>query len=132
MEEALRSKAVSAVLGELNRFEPMAARRLQLAAQAHATTALALWPGKGGNAAGFAESRWRLANLPSPGPEIAPHWRVTLMRARRSGAMGEWAVRWRAGGLLAGALPEATPQTAPQATPQPAVPAGVRGVSSVT
>ena len=110
MEEALQSRAVSAVLGELNRFEPVAARRLQLAAQTHAGTALALWPGKGGNAASFAETRWRLTNLPSTGNMMEPHWKVTLVRARRSAVTAEWSVRWRDERLEADALEQASPQ----------------------
>lgn len=110
MEEALQSRAVSVVLGELNRFEPVAARRLQLAAQSHATTALALWPGKGGNAANFAETRWRMTNLPSTGNGMEPHWKVSLVRARRSPVTAAWSVRWRDGRLAADALTQASPQ----------------------
>ncbi len=104
MEEALQSRAVSAVLGELSLFAPLAARRLQLAAQTHAGSALVLWPGKGGSAASFAESRWRLTSLPSAGDTIEPHWQVSLLRVRRSAVTGEWSVRWRGGELQATAL----------------------------
>jgi protein ImuA len=103
MEEALRSGAVAAVLGELTRFEPGAARRLQLAAQEHGGTGLALWPGRGLNAASFAETRWRLTSLPSTGRAIVPHWHVTLLRARRSAVIGDWSVRWHDGRLEAAA-----------------------------
>ena len=113
MEEALQSRAVSAVLGELNLFQPMAARRLQLAAQSHAGTALVLWPGKGGSAASFAESRWRLTSLPSLGATMEPHWKVTLVRARRSSVTMEWSVRWRAGRLEADALRQVLPLEQP-------------------
>jgi len=101
MEEALQSRAVSAALGELSLFEPMAARRLQLTAQSHGGTALVLWPGRAGSAASFAETRWRLASLPSLDAEMEPHWRVSLLRVRRSAAAQEWQVRWRQGRLHA-------------------------------
>ncbi|MGY9057770.1 MAG: ImuA family protein [Alphaproteobacteria bacterium] len=101
MEEALRSGAVAAVLGELNRLEPLAARRLQLAAQAHGSTALVLWPGREVTSASFAETRWRLSTLPSLGQMIESRWLVSLVRARRSAVSQDWAVQWRGGRLLA-------------------------------
>ncbi len=101
MEEALRSGAVCGVIGELNEFAPVAARRLQLAAQGSGSTGLVLWPGRGLNAASFAETRWRLSALPSPGGKIVPHWRVSLLRARRSAVSRDWAVRWQDGRLYA-------------------------------
>lgn len=131
MEESLRSGAVSAVLGELTHFEPMAARRLQLAAQANGTTGLVLWPGKVVTASSFAETRWRLSNLPSLGEEIEAHWKVSLERARRSSVRKEWSVHWRNHRLEAvpfsqveplvpvpGGADEASPLIWPQSEPE--------------
>jgi protein ImuA len=95
-ETALREGAVAAVVAEVARLPRLAARRLQLAAQARGSTVFVLSrPSSAiapeGNAA---VTRWRLAPAPSaregrePG---TPCWRVDLTHAR-GGRPGGWIV----------------------------------------
>jgi protein ImuA len=109
-EEAVRSVAVGTVVAELHGLEALAARRLQLAAQASATTVLAIRPGYAAAAGSFVETRWRVASLPSnvrsEGEDsavqsVAAHWHVSLLRARRSSVTGSWSARWYDRRLLA-------------------------------
>jgi protein ImuA len=106
-EEVLRSTAVGTVVAELYDLNALAARRLQLAAQASATTVLALRSSHAASAGGFAETRWRAANLAN-GAHLALSattagfgpWQVDLLRARRSAASGSWSVHWQNRRLL--------------------------------
>ena len=109
MEEALRSGAFTAVIGEVDgraaALDLTATRRLQLAAEEKGTPAF-LFTGHGGGAASAAVTRWRIAALPGrivPGTEKfggltgASCWRAALARVR-GGAPGAWNVAWHAGG----------------------------------
>ncbi len=100
MEEGLRSGVLGAVVGEIDRIDLTASRRLQLAAEKTATMTLVLRrPGK--HAASTtpitAASRWRVAPAPSPGPQdfyqlpARACWRLELSRSR-FGAHGSWIV----------------------------------------
>ena len=103
MEESLRSGAVTAVLAEISDLRPVAARRLQLAAEAGG--ALALLIGDGADDALPAATRWRIATTASPhaeGPWPGPaRWSVTLHRCRHApagaAALGppRWFLEWR-------------------------------------
>lgn len=86
MEEALRGGAFAAVIGEAETLPPIAARRLQLAAEAHATAALLLLPPRA-HGAGIGMTRWRAASAPGGA------WHIELARCR-SGASGTWLVEW--------------------------------------
>lgn len=98
MEEALRSGVPAAVLGEAVAVEPIAARRLQLAAEAGGVTGLLL-TGDGGMPLPAA-SRWRIAAAASAGDggflSVTPRWRVELLSCR-GGRPGEWMMEWRDG-----------------------------------
>ncbi|MEX0840389.1 MAG: damage-inducible mutagenesis protein [Parvibaculum sp.] len=107
MEEALRSGAFAAVIGEVDgrttALDLTATRRLQLAAEEKGTPAL-LFTGHNGGAASVAVTRWRIAALPGaviPDTEAfdglagAPCWRVALTRVR-GGVPGAWNVAWHA------------------------------------
>jgi protein ImuA len=104
MEEVLRCRGISAVLGEVRHLDPTAGRRLQLAAEAGGATGFVLRrPGPAG--AVSAATRWVLApapSLPVPGePGVGrPRWRVRLLRSR-GGRPGEWLMEWRSDGLHA-------------------------------
>jgi protein ImuA len=87
LEEGLKSRALSAALAQAEIKEPLAARRLSLAAQASRTPCLLLsshqQPGLPGTL-----TRWRIAakssgptpfDLSAPG---APSWHITLERCR--------------------------------------------------
>lgn len=96
MEEGLRCPALAGVLGEVERLDLTAGRRLQLAAEAGGVTGLVRTRGECG-AAG-ASTRWRIAaapSLPTPWGGSGP-WRaqVTLDRCR-GGPARNWLVEWR-------------------------------------
>ncbi len=111
MEEALKSGAAAAVLGEVAKAEPVHLRRLQLAAEAGGAGALLLRPFGAASAAGPAVSRWRVASAPRPAPPPFPsdqdpeetsadpfarppaRWRVDLLRCK-AGAPAAWIVEW--------------------------------------
>lgn len=99
MEEGLRSAVLGAVVGEVERIDLTASRRLQLAAEKTGCTALVLRrPGKRAGAAPpiTAASRWRVGPAASAGQDFhqipaARPWRLDLIRAR-CGAHGTWIV----------------------------------------
>ncbi len=89
LEEAARSTALAAVLAEVRGMEPIAARRLHLAARTSGTTVVLL---NRAAAISAAETRWRVGGLASAD---APRWRVDLVRCRgRSPDDGGVVVRW--------------------------------------
>lgn len=101
MEDALRTRGVAAVWGEVDRLGLTAGRRLQLACETHGATGFVLRRrlfGRTaaqvatGSATGSA-TRWRVASAPSdPGeaPGLGPaRWRVALERAQ-GGRPGAW------------------------------------------
>ncbi|MGQ9366880.1 ImuA family protein [Azospirillum sp. ST 5-10] len=119
MEEALRCRALAAVLGEVGTVDLTASRRLQLAAEAGGVTGLLLPRDARPGAASAAVTRWRIAAVPSvcrPGePGVgAPCWRAELLRCR-GGRPGAWWLEWRDGALVAAeaaagaAVPDAVP-----------------------
>jgi len=104
MEEALRSGALAAVLGEAGDLSMTAARRLQLAAEDGATAALLLRAeGDGGSSP--AVTRWRVDAAPGGGgrPGVGrPRWRLDLLKCRGGngaafGGPRSWLVEWSDG-----------------------------------
>jgi protein ImuA len=84
LEEALRCPALGAVLGEVERLDLTAGRRLQLAAAAGGVTGFLLARrARQPAAVSAAVLRWRVASLPGG------RWRVELLR-RRGGRPGAW------------------------------------------
>lgn len=99
MEESLRSGTPAAVLGEVASVAPVAARRLQLAAETGRVTALLLFSGKAAAGRVPAATRWRVAAVPSLSPYPGPgpsRWDVELLRCR-GGGVGSWTLEWRDG-----------------------------------
>lgn len=100
-EEALKSGAAGAVLmsgwGESAAYGLTASRRLALAAQAGASTALLVRsdaePGPSA-----ADTRWSVAAAPSVALEAKapgrPAFRAALLRSRNGSAGGEWIMEW--------------------------------------
>lgn len=93
MEEGLKAKSLGAVLGEIEKLDLTASRRLQLAAEAGGVTAFVLrrWRVMERAARDAAQpiaavTRWRIAALPTT-HEIG--WRVDLTRCR-GGKPGSW------------------------------------------
>jgi protein ImuA len=87
MEEGLRSRALAAVVGEVDALSMPASRRLQLAAESTGVTGFVLHRSAMEAAASAAVTRWRIAALPSAPvagePGIGqPRWRVELLRCR--------------------------------------------------
>jgi protein ImuA len=84
LEEALRCPALGAVLGEVERLDLTAGRRLQLAASAGGVTGFLLARrAREPASVSAAALRWRVASLPGG------RWRVELLR-RRGGRPGAW------------------------------------------
>lgn len=107
MEEALRSRAFAAVVGEVDSSSASlgltATRRLQLAAE-EAETPVLLFTGyaKEGAGASVAVSRWHVSAAPSAHVPYAnekemlpgtPRWKIALVRSRGS-QPGNWLVEW--------------------------------------
>jgi len=108
MEEALRCRALGAVLGEVGDIDMVASRRLQLAAESSGVTALLLRTADRRLGATASVTRWSLSAAPSkplagllgwdePGLGL-PRWRTRLLRCR-GGRPGEWLLEWHGGGF---------------------------------
>ena len=100
MEEALKSPALTAVVGELHDISFTASRRLQLAVEQSQVTGFVINSHKKPGTTACV-SRWKITSLPSESiddlPGIGyPQWRVELMRIR-NGRPGVWNVQWRKG-----------------------------------
>jgi protein ImuA len=110
MEEALRCSALAAVLGETGSAEPIALRRLQLAAEASGVAALVLRPAMPGLASPSpalpspalpspALTRWQVTAVPGRAENednrrtITVRWRLALQRCR-TGIPAFWHVDW--------------------------------------
>ncbi|MEZ6091191.1 MAG: hypothetical protein R3C05_24850 [Pirellulaceae bacterium] len=94
MDQSLRSSAVSAVWGKLDRLEDIDARRLQLAAETGGTLGMLLRPAKAIGQPSWAEVRWHVHGVPAPTDRTSP-WKtshgdrllsVRLLRARGASA----------------------------------------------
>jgi protein ImuA len=99
MEEALRCRAVSVVIGEIRArsIDPVATRRLSLAAAAGSTLGLLLRTTSDEEPCAFA-TRWIIGAAQSCFPSTChgigpPRLAVRLMRNRR-GHLGAWIVEW--------------------------------------
>ena len=122
LEEAARSAAIAAVVGEVTTADLTASRRLQLAAEAGGVTTFLLRR-YGTEVTTSAVTRWRVAALgsrPVAGePGIGhPRWQLDLLRCR-SGRPDRWPVEWRgpAEGLVLADPSDAVP--APTTIPGP-------------
>jgi len=93
MEEGLRCRALSAVVGELDDPGFTPSRRLQLAAEANGVTAVLLRTRSA--AAIGAVTRWHVTSAPTKRDSMnIPRWQVQLER-HRGGDLGRWNVEWR-------------------------------------
>jgi protein ImuA len=106
VEEALRCRALAAVIFLGAAPGLAAARRLQLAAEAGGTLGLLLRPDVATPPPSTAHTRWRVGALPGGGPAhalAAPRWRLDLLRAR-GGRPATWHVTVRSAALHPDAL----------------------------
>jgi protein ImuA len=102
MEEGLRCAGLDAVVGEIDRLDLTAGRRLQLAAEAGGVTGLVLRQNaaKSAGGASAATTRWRISTRPRTRPRTRASaadpacWRVELLRYR-GGPPRDWQVEWR-------------------------------------
>jgi protein ImuA len=98
MEEALRCRAIGAVIGEMRHgaLDAVAVRRLSLAAADSGALALLL-RAKPGSDASTAATRWIVGAVPSSHPHTyqsgAPRFAAHLTRNRR-GPTGSWILEW--------------------------------------
>lgn len=95
MEEGLRCAGLMAVVGEIDRLDLTAGRRLQLAAETGGVTGLVLRHHAGMSVGGASAttSRWRVSTR--PGDRSGPAcWQVELLRYR-GGRPRDWQVEWR-------------------------------------
>ena len=101
MEEALKCKGLSAVIGELGEINFTQTRRLQLAAEQSRVTGFVLRSDAKKLSATACVARWNITHLPSelekgmPGVGF-PRWNVELLKVR-NGNPGSWKVEWSAG-----------------------------------
>lgn len=101
MEEALKCKGLSAVIGELTEISFTQTRRLQLAAEQSRVTGFVLRSDPAKLSATACVARWNISSLPSeleenmPGVGF-PRWNVDLLKVR-NGNPGSWKVEWSAG-----------------------------------
>lgn len=99
MEEALRCRALGAVIGELRggALDPVAVRRLSLAAGTSGALALLL-RAQPADDASTAATRWIVGAAPAaeqtPFGPGAPRFAANLIRNRR-GPLGSWILEWR-------------------------------------
>ena len=101
MEEALKCKGLSAVVGELGEINFTQTRRLQLVAEQSRVTGFVLRSDAKKLSATACVARWNITHLPSelekgmPGVGF-PRWNVELLKVR-NGNPGSWNVEWSAG-----------------------------------
>ena len=116
MEEALRCRAVAAVIGEWRHgvIDMVAMRRLSLAATDSGALALLLRAAPA-NEASTAATRWIVGASPSPGrrdEESPPRFAAHLIRNRR-GPTGSWILQWSDSDERFLLVPHAQPVAAP-------------------
>ncbi len=97
LEEALKCKAVSAVVGELRDLSFTTSRRLQLAVEESNATGFLIHKTAITNTTACV-SRWRITSLPSESiddlPGIGfPQWNVELLKIK-NGKPGTWKIKW--------------------------------------
>lgn len=97
MEEALRSSALVAVVGELSRLSFAVSRRLQLAVEGKGVTGLVYRSLRKPDQALACSCRWRIRPLPgasygAPGLSL-PRWWVELTKSR-TGTPRQWDLEW--------------------------------------
>lgn len=104
VEEALKCKALAAVVGEIREIDFTASRRLQLAVEQSQVTGFILRNNYRKLNTTACVSRWRITSLPGepvddlPGVGF-PKWRVELLRIR-NGRAGAWDLQWADGKFL--------------------------------
>lgn len=103
IEEALKCKAITCVVGELNSISFNASRRLQLSVEESHSTGFILKKGLRNVGTTACVSRWKIDPLPGLTDDLPgvgyPAWRVELLRVR-NGKPGIWNIGWRNGAFV--------------------------------
>ena len=103
IEEALKCKALTGVVGELNNISFNASRRVQLSVEDSHSTGFILKNGLKNNGTTACVSRWKIIQLPAQTRDLPgvgfPAWRVELIRVR-NGKPGIWNVAWYNGAFV--------------------------------
>ncbi len=105
MEEALKCRAISAVIAEIKDLSFTASRRLQLAVEESQVTGFVLRQNVKSLNTTASVAKWRITSIPSepiddlPGLGY-PSWRVELLRIR-NGKPGVWEMKWTPTGFKA-------------------------------
>ena len=99
MEQGLRARQLTAVVGEIDRLDLVEGRRLALAAEAGGATALILRAAAPVGEPSAAWTRWQIGAAPAgPGPYGqglgSQRWAVSLARCR-GGPPRDWLVEWQ-------------------------------------
>jgi protein ImuA len=97
LDEALKCKALSVVVGEVNDVDFKMSRRFQLSVEKSQATGFIIRNNPRQVTANAFVSRWRVAPLVSESLELPgvgfPKWKVELLRMR-NGKEGVWEVQW--------------------------------------
>lgn len=103
MDEALKCRALTAVVGEMSELSFTASRRFQLAVEQSQVTGFLLRNSTKNVKTTACVSRWKITSLPSDPIEDLPgigfpKWRVELLRIR-NGRTGVWDIQWNKRGF---------------------------------
>ena len=101
MQEALKCRSLSAVIGEIPELSFTHSRRFQLAVEQSKTTGFVLRTNPRALTPNSCVARWRIRPLPSFAEEGLPgigypRWQVELLKIR-NGRPGSWEVEWTNG-----------------------------------
>ncbi len=103
IEEALKCKSISGVVGELSSISFNASRRFQLSVEESHSTGFILKKGLKNQATTACVSRWKVSQLPGLTDNLpgvgCPAWKVELLRVR-NGKPGIWNIGWRNGSFV--------------------------------
>lgn len=100
MEEALKCKGITAVIGEPGKMDFTASRKLQLAVEKSAVTGFVIREAPKKLQPTACIARWHIHSLPSLQAEHGmpgigyPRWEVVLEKVR-NGKPGKWEVEWK-------------------------------------
>lgn len=101
LEEALKCRALAAVVAEVQELSFAESRRLQLVVEKSRVTGFILRKDTRKVGSTTCVARWQITPLPSETEEGLPglgfpRWNVRLLKAR-NGSPGEWTLEWHAG-----------------------------------
>lgn len=101
MEEGLRTKGLSVVIGEVSDADLIATRRLQLAVEESGVTGFLMRIDSKYTGSSSCFTSWEVKSIPShfednmPGVGF-PRWEIELLKVR-NGTPGKWQVEWKSG-----------------------------------